>query len=132
MDFVVAFCRGAFARPIRDGMENGVTIAIRMRLRNDSEYGETRGIRVERDRQGCIEMTENRRSGEEDLEAVEGFLRDRGPFEGWRALGPKKRRNRHDYTRVAIDKAAVEIGKSKEHLDVRSEEHTSELQSHSD
>ena len=45
-------------------------------------------------------------------------MRGGGPFEGWSALGPKKRGNRHDYMIVAIDETAIEVCKSKKNLDI--------------
>ena len=111
VDIVVALCRRALARPISDRVQTA-----RVRLRNDTGQGQTRGISVERDRELGIEVTEDRFGGKEGLKAVEGFLRAGVPFEVLTLT--EECGDRDDGSGIAFYEATIEVSKAEEYLDL--------------
>ena len=112
VDIVIAFCGNTLPRPEGDGMEDAVGI----RLGYDARYGEARRIGVKRDGKFGVEVHKNWHEGKQGLEFIEGGLRFCGPYEAL-ALA-EKAGNGYDDARVSLDKASIEIAKTKEHLDI--------------
>ena len=63
-------------------------------------------------------MTKNGGRSKQDFETFKSVLCSRSPFEWGKTLGTKERSHRQDYTRVAINKTAIRICKSKKNLDI--------------
>ena len=69
------------------------------------------------DRKFRVEMTKNRRGCEQGLEFIEGGLGFSGPQE---ALAfAQQAGDWNDDTGISFDKATVEVGESKKHLDIK-------------
>jgi hypothetical protein len=110
VNVVVAFGRIQLSGPECDGVE------FSMRLAENAEDSEVRGISVQIVWKRRVEMSEDGRCSEELLELFECGLRLGGPFE--RLAFVQQVSNREDNARVSIDKTAVEVGESEEYLNV--------------